>query len=133
METPPAVQPSQPAEAERHPQPAALPASGAAGQAGPAPGRPLTPTPVHPMRRTAMQALLRRSAGLMKALLPRPGVVVVRCSRCDHPFSSDTGLVEERFALCTGCAKQRLKVLLLLSIGFAVVFVLVMFFAPGGP
>lgn len=127
METPPAASPPQPVGAER-PEPAAMPAT-----AGPVPGRPLTPTPVHPMRRSAMQALLRRSAGLMKALLPRPGVVVVRCSRCDHPFSSDTGLVEERFALCTGCAKQRLKVLLLLSIGFAVVFVLVMFFAPGGP
>lgn len=131
METPPAVQPSQPAEAQRPALPAAQPATG--GAAEPAPGRPLTPTPVHPMRRTAMQALLRRSAGVIRALLPRPGVVVVRCSRCDHPFASDTGLVEERFALCTGCAKQRLKVLLLLSIGFGVVFVLVMLFAPGSP
>lgn len=88
------------------------------------------------LRRSAVQTLQAAANTLTRPLR------AIRCARCDHPFSSDEGQIDDESSssslglvseeqVCTRCQRARLVTLGLLFAAFAGAGLAVMLLAPG--
>lgn len=90
------------------------------------------------LRRSAAHTVKAVSSALIRV---RP-LRAIRCPRCDHPYSSDEGKVDDESSstssmgqveeeqVCRRCARARALTLLLMFLLFGAAGAAVMFFAP---